>query len=270
MLLCVASHHQTDTQCKQFLRHVADVLSLGLLRRYAEQEAVHLAYFNALTGLPNRRLMQDRLQQELERSTRLGTFGALLAVDLDRFQTVNDALGHDKGDLLLIQLAEKMTNSGRKADTLAHLGGDDFLMLLPGLGQDSVTASYSARVVTEKINANLSRTYNLQGNEYQPTFSMGIAIYPADGDSAEELMRHVDTAKYSAKQAGRNTMRFYRPDMQSRADYRFNLSKELQHAVRQKQFELHYQPQVDNTGSCQGRCRIYLSSFVCIYILLFS
>lgn len=252
MVLCVLPHHKPNAQRKQFLRHVADVLSLGLLRRYAEQEAVHLAYFNALTGLPNRRLMQDRLQQELERSRRQGNFGALLAVDLDRFQTINDALGHDKGDLLLVQVAEKLALCGRKADTVAHLGGDDFVMLLTDLGQDSVIASYRARVVTDKINASLSHTYNLQGNEYQPTISVGIAVYPMDGSSAEELLRHVDTAKYSAKQAGRNTMRFYRPDMQCRADYRFNLSKNLQHAVRQEQFELRYQPQVDNTGRLLG------------------
>ncbi|MCP4410797.1 MAG: EAL domain-containing protein [Gammaproteobacteria bacterium] len=252
MMFGIMPHHQPDEQCEQFFRHVADVLSLGLLRRYAEQEADHLAYFDALTGLPNRRLMQDRLQQELERSVRREAFGALLAVDLDRFQTVNDALGHAKGDLLLIQVAELLVNNRIKAHTVAHLGGDDFVMLLSDLSQDPATVSYNARAAAENISASLSRTYNLQGNEYRPTVSIGIVIYPTDGDSAEELLRHADTAKYSAKQAGRNTVRFYLPDMQSSADYRFNLGKDLQNAVRQEEFEIQYQPQVDNTGRLLG------------------
>lgn len=216
--------------------------------RSAEQESYTLAYYDPLTLLPNRRLLWQRLQQTLAASSRSRHKGALMFIDLDNFKILNDTLGHDKGDLLLQQVAQRLSQCLRKQDTVARLGGDEFVVILEHLGTDPNKAAASALTVSEKILASLNLPFRLEGYEYMTTASIGVTNFDGGEDEAGELLKRADFAMYQAKSAGRNTMRFFDPDMQAVVTARAALEADMRKALRDREFVLHYQPQTNGEG----------------------
>ena len=229
-------------------------------RKATERQIQRLAFYDALTGLPNRMLLMDRMHQALASARRHGEGGALLFIDLDNFKTLNDTLGHDKGDLLLQQVAQRLGTCVRNVDTVARLGGDEFVVLLEGLSFDREVLLRNARDVGEKILACLSAPYDLVGYQYRSTPSIGIAPFvSAAGSSASddsqtvgELLKQADLAMYQSKTAGRHTLRFFDPHMQKVVSERAALEADLRTALAENQFSLHYQPQVDHEGRYTG------------------
>jgi diguanylate cyclase (GGDEF)-like protein/PAS domain S-box-containing protein len=214
----------------------------------ASDEIKNLAFFNPLTNLPNRRLLMDRLRQALVSSSRSGNKGALLFLDLDRFKTLNDTLGHDIGDLLLKQVAERLSHCVRAGDTVAHIGGDEFILLLENLSVDAIEAGAQTEFISNKILHAISQQYQLDVHSYRSTASIGSVIFNGHDISQDELLKQADIAMYQAKDSGRNTLRFFDPKMQEAINARAELENELRIAIEQKQFELYYQAQVDNSG----------------------
>ena len=182
-------------------------------RKAAEDQIHTLAFYDALTLLPNRRLLQDRIQQTMLASMRSGHHGALLFIDLDRFKQLNDTLGHDYGDLLLQQVAQRLKECVRQADTVARLGGDEFVVLLEELNPDATVAREETMAVGQKILASLNRPYDLNGHAHLSTPSIGATIFCGLQNSREELIKQADLAMYKAKSAGRNTLCFFDPAM---------------------------------------------------------
>ncbi|MFT6915068.1 MAG: diguanylate cyclase (GGDEF)-like protein/PAS domain S-box-containing protein [Motiliproteus sp.] len=221
-------------------------------RKAAEAEIVNLAFYDPLTSLPNRRLLADRLQLALASSMRLGREGALLLIDLDHFKTLNDTLGHDKGDLLLQLVAKCIRESVRKKDSVARLGGDEFVVMLEDLSACSIDAANQTRVVAEKVLAAINTPCNLSGQEYLGSASIGITLFSLGINSSEELMKRADLAMYTAKEAGRNNLRFFDPSMQADINARVALETDLRDALRLEQFVLYYQPQLDSSGQVTG------------------
>jgi diguanylate cyclase (GGDEF)-like protein/PAS domain S-box-containing protein len=218
----------------------------------AELEIQHLAFYDSLTGLPNRRLLMDRLTQAVAACSRSGARGALFFIDLDNFKTLNDTLGHDIGDLLLQQVALRLKGNVREGDTVARLGGDEFLVILENLSPDPQAAACQAELVGEKILASLNQPYTLAGHQSINTPSIGIALFHNGRLSLEELMKRADLAMYQAKSAGRNTLCFFDPEMQAVVVARAAMEKDLRTGLQEQQFLLHYQPQVDALGEITG------------------
>lgn len=224
-----------------------------ITERKAAIEAIkNLAFYDPLTKLPNRRLLLDRLQQSLASSARSRRQGALLFIDLDNFKTLNDTLGHDIGDLLLQQVALRLTGSVREGDTVARLGGDEFVVILEDLSEQLVDAAAQAETIGDKILAALNQPYQLAGNEYRNTPSVGATLFSHHDQSIEELLKQADIAMYQAKKAGRNTLRFFDPKMQETINARVALENELSRALELQQFQLYYQIQVDGAGNALG------------------
>ncbi|ALP52322.1 hypothetical protein Tel_03715 [Candidatus Tenderia electrophaga] len=221
-------------------------------RKRDEAQIQHLAYHDELTGLPNRRLLMDRLDHSLAIARRHHTKGALLFLDLDRFKTINDSLGHAVGDAVLCEVAKRLSQHVRAEDSVARLGGDEFMVLLPELKNDDNEASYEASVVAEKLRHSLSQPYFLNGHQYHTTPSIGVVIFPFVDESADDILKHADTAMYRAKAAGRDEIRFYRPSMQEAVDQRLGLEKDLRAALQEESFQLHYQPLMDNDHRVVG------------------
>lgn len=218
----------------------------GIIRRQdqertaKEQEMRHQAHHDALTGLANRSSFSERLGEALSNATRHGRTGALMFIDLDRFKIVNDSLGHSAGDLLLKTVAERIRGCLRNADLLFRMGGDEFTVIAPELA-----AAEDAALLARRIIATVSSPVSLHGHEVSVGATIGIAVYPGDGDSAETLVRNADAAMYTAKEAGRGVHAFYSHSMNERALQRLDLQSELQRAFREGEFALHYQPRVD-------------------------
>jgi len=240
--------HLTITAVKDeeglVINHVATLTDITE-RKQAEKEIQHLAFYDPLTHLPNRRLLIDRLHQALASSSRSGREGALLFLDLDHFKTLNDSLGHDIGDLLLKQVAERLTQAVREGDTVARLGGDEYIIMLEDLSESMLEAAAQAEAIGVKIITALNQPYNLATHEYHCTSSIGVALFSDHEQSHEELLKHADIAMYQAKKAGRNTLRFFDPKMQQAIHVRVDLERELRKALDQQQFHLYYQVQVD-------------------------
>ena len=209
-------------------------------RRRADERIHYLAHYDALTGLPNRSLFEDRLSQALKRRWRGNDSAALLFLDLDRFKTVNDSLGHHTGDRLLQLVAQRIQDSVREGDTVCRPGGDEFMVLLPDLGQPSGAAQ-----VASKILQAVAHPYNIDKWELSVTPSIGIAVIPQDGDDIDTLTRNADTAMYHAKESGRNNFQFFTTGMNEDADKRLALEHGLRQALERDEFELHYQPIVE-------------------------
>jgi diguanylate cyclase (GGDEF)-like protein/PAS domain S-box-containing protein len=229
-------------------------------RRAAEDEIRHLAFYDALTQLPNRRLMLDRLRQALTASARHARHGALMLFDLDDFKTLNDTLGHDVGDQFLIEVAARMESCIRECDTVARLGGDEFVVILEELDA-GLLAAMQAESVAVKIQGALNQPYLLDlslaageasTRSYHCTSSIGITLFRGHEVAVEELLKRADTAMYQAKAAGRNTLRFFDPQMQAAVSARATLDTDLRTAIAESQFVLHYQPQVDGSGRMTG------------------
>jgi len=234
------------------IRHARTRARLEARLKLQDAEIRQLAFYDALTKLPNRRLLLDRLQQALAASGRNHRAGALLFIDLDDFKGLNDTLGHDVGDLLLIQVARRLVECVREGDTVSRLGGDEFVVMLEDLGGSLEEAVLQAEVVGEKIIAALNRPYDLNGNEQRSTPSIGITLFNSAHDSIDDLLKRADLAMYQAKEAGRNTLRFFDHAMQARVEARAVLDAELRRGMRAGQFLLHYQPQVDGAGRVTG------------------
>ncbi|MCK9199796.1 MAG: EAL domain-containing protein [Gallionella sp.] len=218
----------------------------------AADEIKHLAFYDTLTRLPNRRLMVDRLNQALASSARSGRNGALLFIDLDDFKTLNDTLGHDIGDLLLQQVAERLTACVREGDTVARLGGDEFVVMLEELSEQSSEAATQAEVVGTKVLASLNQPYQLNSHLYYNTPSIGATLFNDHHSGIEELLKQADIAMYQAKHAGRNTLRFFDPEMQASISARAALEADLRLALEKSQFELYYQLQATHDGRVIG------------------
>ncbi|MFZ3220345.1 MAG: EAL domain-containing protein [Rhodoferax sp.] len=221
-------------------------------RKATEEEINKLAFYDPLTGLPNRRLLLDRLRQALAVSSRSGRLGALQFIDLDNFKTLNDTLGHDMGDRLLLQVAERLTGCMRQGDTVARLGGDEFVVMLEELSVHREEAAAHAEVVGEKILATINLPYRLAGLEYHITPSIGITLYSGNRESTDELLKQADLAMYQAKSAGRNTLRFFDPAMQAVVTARAALESDIRQGILKAQFQLYYQPQINRSGKAVG------------------
>jgi len=210
-------------------------------------QAVHieqLAFYDPLTGLPNR-LLRDRVQRALTHSTRHKNHGAILFIDLDNFKALNDTKGHNIGDLLLIEAAKRLQDCIRSGDTVARLGGDEFVVVLDELNENTRQAAAQAQDIGEKVLASLNQPFNLQGFEHYSSASIGISLFRDNEISIDDLFRHADTAMYQAKTSGRNTLRFFDPDMQASLEARAKLEADLHHALSQRQFKLFFQIQVN-------------------------
>jgi diguanylate cyclase (GGDEF)-like protein/PAS domain S-box-containing protein len=222
------------------------------LRNAAEAEINHLAFYDVLTRLPNRRLLIDRLNHALSAGSRLGWGGALLFLDLDHFKTLNDTLGHDVGDLLLRQVAERLTVCMREGDTVARLGGDEFVIMLEDLSKLPLEAAAQAENIANKILATISQPFQLATSTYQTTASIGVVLFSDHDHTQDVLLKHADIAMYQAKKMGRNTLCFFDPNMQEAINTRAALEVDLHKALDNKQFALYYQIQVDRLGRAIG------------------
>ena len=229
-------------------------------RKAATERIEQLAFYDPLTKLPNRRLMLDRLSQALASSSRHHRFGAVMMIDMDDFKTLNDTHGHDIGDRFLVEVAVRLRGCLREGDTAARLGGDEFVVILEGL-EGASGAAIATETVAEKILDSLRQPYQLElGNQqreaaqrsYYCTSSIGITLFLEQTLSVDELMKRADTAMYQAKAAGRNTLRFFDPQMQAAVNARSALELDLRRAIEDSQFQLFYQPQINASGECFG------------------
>ncbi len=221
-------------------------------RKRAAQEIERLAFYDALTQLPNRRLLLDRLQRLVLSSQRTQQHGALLFIDLDNFKDLNDTLGHDMGDQLLTQVAARLTASVRECDTVARFGGDEFVVLLDGLDTQLPQARAQADAVALKLLISLNQPFELAGQQHYSTPSIGLTLFGQERQSVDELLKHADLAMYEAKAAGRNTHRFFDPGMQQALHARSSLEADLRQALARGDLFAHYQPVVDYQGHVKG------------------
>ena len=214
----------------------------------SEQHIHRLAFFDALTDLPNRRLLMDRLEFLLASAQRSGLIGAVLFLDLDHFKNVNDARGHAIGDALLQQVAFRLGALMRTQDTVARMGGDEFVVLLPDLAADFINAAQSAMVVAEKLRHALTQPFFIENQQYLSGGSIGVTLLPKVGQTADDLLREADTAMYRAKQAGRNRIAFFEAEMQTEVEGRLGLEHDLAQAIGSSQLEMLVQPQYDHNA----------------------
>jgi diguanylate cyclase (GGDEF)-like protein/PAS domain S-box-containing protein len=221
-------------------------------RKLAEEKIERLAFYDVLTDLPNRRLLMDRLHQALVSSGREKLTGALLFIDLDNFKDLNDTQGHDVGDMLLKQVAQRLVASVREVDTVARLGGDEFVVMLQGLQRDVPLASAQVELVGKKILARLNQVYLLGQLEHHSTPSIGVTLFDGSQQTLDELLKQADLAMYESKAAGRNTLRFFDPAMQALVAQRTALEVDLRHGLQRHELVLYYQPVVDQAAHVVG------------------
>ncbi|MEQ1657330.1 MAG: EAL domain-containing protein [Hylemonella sp.] len=221
-------------------------------RKNAEDETQRLAFYDTLTGLPNRRLLMDRLSHAQVTSARNKRYGALLFIDLDNFKDLNDTLGHDVGDLLLEQVALRLVSCLREGDTAARFGGDEFVVMLEDLNESDADAASQAELVAEKIINRLNAPYELVGRQHNSSPSIGITLFCGSSLGVDELLKRADVAMYQAKAAGRNTMRFFDPGMQAAVLARAALDADLRLGLQRDELLLHYQPVVDGYNKIVG------------------
>ncbi len=234
--LSVAPLYGTDGRLYGYVSIVADITE----RKDTEKRIEFLAYHDALTGLPNRLLLQDRFEQAKAYGSRADTQVALLFIDLDNFKSINDSLGHVAGDSLLKQIATRLSGCVRETDTISRQGGDEFLILLPDLAHADDAAPLLAKVMEQ-----MQIPFSVEGHEISSSVSMGVTVYPADGSTFDVLLKKADMAMYKAKDDGRNTYRFYDEVMNVEVVERLFIRNGLRRALDRDEFVLHYQPQID-------------------------
>ncbi|WP_311197591.1 putative bifunctional diguanylate cyclase/phosphodiesterase [Rugamonas brunnea] len=249
--------------CAVLLRHLASSLdelaasaaSLEQSRNHlvAVNDDIHrLAFYDVLTGLPNRRLLIDRIDNLLAASARDRHYSAVLFIDLDRFKFINDARGHGTGDALLQAVAGRLQPLMRKADTVARIGGDEFVVVLSHLAPALETATLAARTVADKIRHAIATPFEIDGQRYTCSASIGVTLLPQSGQNAQDLLREADTAMYRAKADGRNGVAFYETAMQADVERRLDMERDLAAALAAGRLEMHAQPQVDRHGRTIG------------------
>jgi diguanylate cyclase (GGDEF)-like protein/PAS domain S-box-containing protein len=246
--LNITAVHNDSGEVTHYVGTMTDITE----RKAAAAEIEHLAYHDVLTLLPNRRLLLDRLEQALPSSERNHSRGALVYIDLDNFKVLNDTRGHDVGDQLLIEVADRLLNCVRKEDTLARFGGDEFMIMLKDLGQNPLEAAEKIKRVGEKIVLQLSQPYKIAGQIHHITPSIGITLFVGNQNSVQELLKQAEIAMYQAKNDGRNTLRYFDPQIQALLSERAALEIELRRGIEQQQFIVHYQAQVDNKRGIIG------------------
>jgi diguanylate cyclase (GGDEF)-like protein/PAS domain S-box-containing protein len=232
-----------DLQISHYIGSYIDITE----RKESEEKIKHLAFHDHLTNLPNRRLLLDRLKMALTVSERSGKKGALLFIDLDNFKDINDTLGHDIGDLLLQQVAQRLESCLYAVDTVSRMGGDEFVVIVQDLSELSTDAARRAELVGMKVLAALRLPFKVNQNEFNCTASIGITLFDGKEHLKDELMKQADIAMYHAKKSGRNTLRFFDIEMQDAINMRTTLDGELHLAIENQQFQLYYQIQVDET-----------------------
>ncbi len=221
-------------------------------RKGAEEMIRHLAFYDPLTDLPNRQLLLDRLQKALSQSVRTGQHGALMFIDLDNFKILNDTLGHHVGDQLLQQVAQRLKNSVRKTDTVARLGGDEFVVMVDDLSSNADAAASKSRALSEKVLTVLREPFQIAGHQHFATPSIGVTTFSGNQSDVSELLKQADLAMYQAKALGRNTLCYFAPDMLATVTANAAIGIALREGLREKQFVVHYQPQVNLQGLVTG------------------
>jgi diguanylate cyclase (GGDEF)-like protein len=237
-----------DGSVKSWFGNMQDITD----HKQAEDKVHALAFYDPLTQLANRRLLQDQLEQALLASHRSLSHGALLMLDLDNFKSINDTRGHALGDLLLIEVARRIGASMRAADSVARIGGDEFVVILESLGQDRQQAAALAIQLAEKLRLALQLPYKLEGQTFHSSTSIGIALFQNQDTDFQNLLRQADLALYQAKDAGRNTVRLFEQSMQEAVDRKAAREAGLRDAIANRELVLYYQPQVDQTGHVTG------------------
>ncbi|MCK9237106.1 MAG: EAL domain-containing protein [Thiopseudomonas sp.] len=232
--------------------HYLSTFSDITIRKLSEEQIHQLAFYDPLTGLANRRLLEDHITQAFTSSARNKSYCALLFMDLDHFKHLNDTMGHKQGDELLKMVAQRLKESVRDGDTVARQGGDEFIILLEDLGEFKKDAAINTQAISEKILAAINQPYVLTGSQYIVTASIGINLFIDHHETIEELMKRSDLAMYQAKAEGRDAIRFFDPSMQEAAARRSEIEADLRQAIELQQFELYYQPKVNSDGSLHG------------------
>ena len=243
--LSITAIHKVSGEVSHYVIGFADITK----SKQDADEIYSLAFFDPLTGLPNRRLLMDRLNQAVGTGARSGQMAALLFIDLDNFKSLNDSLGHSYGDLMLVQVAQRLRSCLRIEDSVARIGGDEFVVILQNITED---APAQTEVVAKKILASLSRPYFLKDHEYFCSASIGATLFNSHGANADELLKQADLAMYQAKKSGRNMLRFFDPQMQENIAQRVKLENALHNALINHQFQLYYQAQVDGSNKIIG------------------
>ena len=226
-------------------RHVAQFSDITE-KKQKDELIFWQANYDSLTGLPNRRLLNDRLVHALATNKRSEDCGALMFLDLDKFKTLNDTLGHDYGDMLLVEVAKRIKSCVREVDTVARIGGDEFVVLLENLGSETKEATQIAAHIAENIRACLSTPYQLRDRTYHSSPSIGVSLIYGNHESSDDLIKHADMAMYQAKESGRNAVRFFDPQMQQSVETLAALESDLRQAINHQQLRLYYQIQLDN------------------------
>ena len=237
---------------EQETTHYVAIFSDITERKKTEGEIHNLAFYDALTKLPNRRLFLDRLRTALLASSRHHDYGAVLFIDMDRFKALNDSLGHDYGDLMLVEVGLRIKACVREMDTVARYGGDEFVVLIDGLSNDRDEVTLRVSLIAEKIREALALPYNLKGHAHHSSPSIGISLYHGNEESLEMLIEHADMAMYQVKKTGRNAVRFFDPVMQHDMAARDALVNDLHHAMPLQQLLLYFQVQVDRDNRALG------------------
>ncbi|MCU7836235.1 MAG: EAL domain-containing protein [gamma proteobacterium symbiont of Taylorina sp.] len=217
-------------------------------RKKIEEDILHQAYYDDLTDLPNRKLLLDRLEQALITSRRHHHYGAVIFLDLDRFKSINDSLGHSIGDSIIIEAAKRIKSCVWEEDTASRFGGDEYVILLRHVGKKKELASIAVQKVASCIQDKLSQVYLIDDHELYLTSSIGITLFPFLNQGVDDIIRHADTAMYSAKENGRNQIAYYFSQMHEKAQKRLLLEKDLRGAIKEKQLDVYYQPQINQQG----------------------
>jgi len=236
----------------QTTSHYVGIFSDLSERRRSEDEIRNLAFYDTVTKLPNRHLFLECFSAAMAGAARMGNFGAVLFVDLDRFKILNDTMGHNYGDLMLVEVASRLKGCVRDMDTVARLGGDEFVVLVKDLNKNQEEASCKVGLIAEKIRESLAMPYDLNGHQYVSSPSIGVSLYDGYEESPDILIQQADMAMYQAKNSGRNAIRFFDPVMQQNVAIHSALENDLRHAIIKNQLHLYYQMQVDNNHKPLG------------------